>query len=113
MASSLVFCVEMSVLVCLWQEMAKQLKQVSDVVIPLVAGELGESGSLQAALQQAGVPFVGAPGEAIAQAADRGRYATAHSSLYFLELKTQQTDLGTWILANRYYDDCPSLFCFL
>jgi hypothetical protein len=58
------------------QALAEQLKEVADVVVPLTAA--AEDGELRAALQQAGVPFVGPPSDAAAAAADRGRHAPAH-----------------------------------
>lgn len=55
------------------QEVAEQLKVVADVAVPLVTGEWSERGELQALLQKAGVPFVGAPSEAVTLAANRSR----------------------------------------
>lgn len=57
---------------------------VADVAVPLVTGEWAERGELQALLQEAGVPFVGGPSEAVNLAASRTRYPLPHPSLQVL-----------------------------
>ncbi|CAL8461852.1 g1383 [Coccomyxa elongata] len=65
------------------EEVAEQLKVVADVAVPLVTGEWAERGELQALLQEAGVPFVGGPSEAVTLAASRTRLSGHMQQLGF------------------------------
>ena len=60
------------------QDLAEQLKETADVVMPILAASSGQGDApVQAALEAAGLPCVGAPAAALAWS-DRSRCCPCH-----------------------------------
>lgn len=55
------------------QELVGHLKESTDIIFPTLSRSTESAASIEAALEQAQLPFVGSPAEALALTADRWR----------------------------------------
>ncbi len=70
------------------QDLAEQLEETADVVMPILAASGGQGDApVQAALEAAGLPCVGAPADALAWS-DRSRWCPCHGKNPSLPLET-------------------------
>lgn len=71
------------------QDLAEQLKETADVVMPILAASAGqEDAPAQAALEAAGLPCMGPPAAALAWS-DRSRWCLCHFKAIYALLKQQ------------------------